>query len=215
MFVHLAGRVWAYPERRALTPVFDRSCSLVGSIGRKRSLVGLYASTITFTTVLSIAAGIFFIYNLYHAGGEEQIKKCEANAENAQDPLDPQSTDVNHWVCQTGFATGRTVVVVVYVLFWLIEICACTRPMLAIERSSDVWLYRWLRYCVQLRQPARRGGASRVPRPGEASATGHDCAARICVLGTAERVRRPLVRGRFIPPVTWAGSISKDVWRCV
>lgn len=106
----------------------------IGAIGRKRSLVSLYASTITFTTVLSIAAGIFFIYNLYHAGGEDQIKKCEANAQsaqsaqNAQDPTvaDPQTTaNVNHWVCQTGFATGRIVVVVVYVIFWLLEIYGC------------------------------------------------------------------------------------------
>ncbi|KAI1798327.1 hypothetical protein LXA43DRAFT_1056500 [Ganoderma leucocontextum] len=98
---------------------------LIGAIGRKRSLVELYASAITFTTVLSIASGIFFIYNLYHAGGDEQIKKCEENAQNPQDPQDPQSVDVSHWVCQTGFATGRTVVVVVYVVFWLIEIYGC------------------------------------------------------------------------------------------
>nr|VWO94003.1 Protein kinase domain-containing protein [Ganoderma boninense] len=101
---------------------------LIGAIGRKRTLVGLYASTITFTTVLSIATGIFFIYSLYHAGGEEQVRKCEQNAQNAQDPSDPnfqQTTSVDNWVCQTGFATGRTIVVVVYVIFWLIEIYGC------------------------------------------------------------------------------------------
>ncbi|PIL27408.1 hypothetical protein GSI_10556 [Ganoderma sinense ZZ0214-1] len=100
----------------------------IGAIGRKHSLVSLYGGTITFTTVLSIATGIFFIWNLFHAGGEEQVKKCEQNAQNAQDPSDPnfqQSTTVDNWVCQTGFATGRTVVVVVYVIFWLIQIYGC------------------------------------------------------------------------------------------
>lgn len=134
MFAHLEGRIWACPDRHALTPVFliARVCSFIGAIGRKRSLVSLYASTITFTTVLSIATGIFFIWNLYHAGGEDQIKKCEQNAQNAQDPSDPnfaQNTNVDNWVCQTGFATGRTVVVVVYVVFWLIQICAYTLPV--------------------------------------------------------------------------------------
>lgn len=207
---HIHFAVSAHPRAEGLatplTLVFDPTRSFIGSIGRKRSLVSLYASTITFTTVLSIAAGIFFIYNLYHAGGEEQIKKCETNAQsaqNAQGPTvaDPRTTaNVNHWVCQTGFATGRVVVVVVYVIFWLLEICPCTSFLLVTEWLSHPRLRRRLCYCIQLRQPARGGGASRAARLREARAPSHGRPARIRVLRTAERLRRPFVSGRSSTP---------------
>ena len=84
-----------------------------------RGLVALYASAITFVTVLDVVGGIYVIYQLFHGAGDEQVQKCIDDAKNGV-------PDVNHWVCDEGFKVGRTILVVLYVLFWLVEICACT-----------------------------------------------------------------------------------------
>ena len=80
---------------------------------------------ITFVTVLDVVAGIFFIYQLFHGAGQDQVNKCQAAADNKTQGVPDASdvSDVTHWACSTGFAVGRAIVVVVYVLFWLIEIC--------------------------------------------------------------------------------------------
>ncbi|TBU31547.1 hypothetical protein BD309DRAFT_993216 [Dichomitus squalens] len=117
---------------------------LIGAIGRIRSLVGLYAGMITFVTVLDVVAGIFFIYQLFHGEGNDQINKCTAAADNNTQGLPDSSNaaDVTHWACSTGFAVGRAIVVVVYVLFWLIEIYGCVIAFeyvgqLAEERDAE------------------------------------------------------------------------------
>ncbi|KAH9919443.1 uncharacterized protein BXZ73DRAFT_52563 [Epithele typhae] len=97
---------------------FTGLMGLIGSIGRIRGLVSLYASVITFVTVANVVGGIYVIYQLFHAAGAEQVAKCEADAQGGK-------TDVNHFVCDEGFKVGRTVAIVVYVIFWLIEIYGC------------------------------------------------------------------------------------------
>ena len=82
-----------------------------------RGLVALYAGPLAFVTVLNVASGIFFIYQLFHGAGDAQVQKCVADAQSG-------AQDVNHWVCSEGFAVARDVVVAVYVVFWLVEICA-------------------------------------------------------------------------------------------
>ena len=92
-----------------------------------RALVAVYASVLMGVTVLDVVGGIYFIFQLFHGYGDEQIKKCQAQADQGA----PGTVDAEHWACSAGFKTGRTVVVVVYVIWWLIEICEFvhnTRP---------------------------------------------------------------------------------------
>ena len=96
---------------------------LIGAIGRVRALVAVYASVLTGVTVLDIVGGIYFIFQLFHGYGDEQIKKCQAQADQGA----PGTVDAEHWACSAGFKTGRTIVVVVYVIWWLIEICESPR----------------------------------------------------------------------------------------
>ena len=88
----------------------------MGAIGRVRGLVALYASAITFVTVVNVVSGIYVIYQLFHGAGDAQVQKCINDAQNGVQ-------QVNHFVCDEGFKIGRTILVVIYVLFWLIEIC--------------------------------------------------------------------------------------------
>ncbi|KAI0674190.1 hypothetical protein C8Q78DRAFT_967188 [Trametes maxima] len=94
---------------------------LIGSIWKRLSLVSLYAGAITFATVLDIAAGIFVIFQLFHGAGASDISKCEQDAANRGQV----NTDFTHFACNTGFKTGRVIVVVIYVLFWLFQIYGC------------------------------------------------------------------------------------------
>lgn len=91
--------------------------SLVGSLWKILSLVGLYAGAITFATVLDIAAGIYVIYQLFHGEGASDISKCEANAGTGV------NKDFTSFACNASFKTARVVVVVIYALFWLFSIC--------------------------------------------------------------------------------------------
>ncbi|KAI0708083.1 hypothetical protein C8T65DRAFT_830075 [Cerioporus squamosus] len=94
---------------------------LIGAIGRVRALVAVYATVLTGVTVLDIIGGIYFIVQLFHGYGDEQIAKCQAQADQGAQG----TVDVEHWACSAGFKAGRTVVVVVYVIWWLIEIYGC------------------------------------------------------------------------------------------
>lgn len=91
---------------------------LIGSIGKLRSLVGIYFGTITAVTVLDIIGGCYLIFQLFNAETDEKIKECE-------DRIQGGANDVSSWACQASFKTGRVIVVVLYVIFWLIAIYGC------------------------------------------------------------------------------------------
>ncbi|KAI0746637.1 hypothetical protein C8Q80DRAFT_1271502 [Daedaleopsis nitida] len=93
---------------------------IVGSIGRMRTLIGVYATTITTMTIMSIISGIYLIFNLFHGETDAQIKKCEDDVANGT----ANEQEFTQWACSASFKTGRVIVVVLYVIFWLVEICA-------------------------------------------------------------------------------------------
>ena len=108
--------------------------SLVGAIGRLRALVGTYFAAITFVTVVEIIAGSYLIFQLFAGKTDEQIKECEARvADSVNDNLPAGvsangevasgTNDFTNWACSASFKTGRIIVVVLYVIFWLIAIC--------------------------------------------------------------------------------------------
>ncbi|RDX41616.1 hypothetical protein OH76DRAFT_187663 [Lentinus brumalis] len=94
---------------------------LIGAIGRVRPLVAIYATVLTGVTVLDIIGGIYLIVQLFHGYGDDQVKKCQDQADKGAQG----TVDVEHWACSEGFKVGRTILVVVYVIWWLIEIYGC------------------------------------------------------------------------------------------
>ncbi|KAI0365987.1 hypothetical protein BV20DRAFT_693807 [Pilatotrama ljubarskyi] len=93
--------------------------SLVGSIWKIFSLVSLYAGSITFATGVEIVIGIYSIYQLFHGEGASQISKCEQSAGTGV------NQDFTNFSCNASFKTGRVIVVVLAVIFWLIAIYGC------------------------------------------------------------------------------------------
>lgn len=85
-----------------------------------------YASVITLATIADVAGGIYVIYQLFHGEGAADEAKCEKDqaAINA---------DFTHFACNASFKTLRTIVIVLWVAFWIFTICAC--PSLSRARA--------------------------------------------------------------------------------
>ncbi|KAH9849650.1 hypothetical protein C2E23DRAFT_888130 [Lenzites betulinus] len=91
---------------------------LVGAIGRLRGLVTFYASVITLATIADVAGGIYVIYQLFHGEGAADEAKCEKDQAAI-------SADFTHFACNASFKTLRTIVIVLWVAFWIFTIYGC------------------------------------------------------------------------------------------
>ncbi|KAI0777562.1 hypothetical protein BD413DRAFT_468134 [Trametes elegans] len=114
------GALWGFAIVFTLV-VLVSALGLVGSLFKILGCVRFYAGTITAVTVANVAIGIFAIYQLFHGAGASQVGRCEQDAARGG-VLDGQFAD---FACDTGFKAGRTVVVVVCVVFWLVIIYGC------------------------------------------------------------------------------------------
>ena len=63
----------------------------------------------------SIAIGAYFIYTLFHKVGEHGVNDCIID--NIKDPDAAKE-------CKEGFKFARGIIVCIFILFWLFELCA-------------------------------------------------------------------------------------------
>ncbi|KAI0338413.1 hypothetical protein BDW22DRAFT_1338034 [Trametopsis cervina] len=86
-----------------------------GSLSKGYGSISFYAYTVTFNTLLIIAAGIYFVWTLFHGREDGSVNKCTAGE-------DGDLKGVKHWVCQKGFDVIRILIVVLFVLIWIFQL---------------------------------------------------------------------------------------------
>lgn len=88
--------------------------SLIGCLSKKKGFVALYSTLLWFHLGASIGSGAYFIYTLFHQEGDKDINSCISG-----------STDkLKQEVCKKSFDVLRGVLIGVFVVIWLIELCA-------------------------------------------------------------------------------------------
>lgn len=75
----------------------------------------------------SIVTGIFYLYTLFHQTGNTDIQKC----------IDESTDDATAEACKKGFGIIRAVIVVIFILIWLIELCAYLIPIMLSSRAIN------------------------------------------------------------------------------
>jgi hypothetical protein len=88
---------------------------LIGTIIKRRTFVAMYRSIISLHLGFSIATGAYFIYTLFHKVGEEDVNNCIAN--NMRNHLKAKD-------CKKQFEITRAMVIGLFIVFWLFELCA-------------------------------------------------------------------------------------------
>lgn len=88
--------------------------SLIGTIIRNKSYVSAYSTLVWLHLGVSIVAGAFFMYNLFHRSGDTEsdaISSCESKDGD------------DHDTCKKAFELARGIIVALLVVFWLLELC--------------------------------------------------------------------------------------------
>ncbi|OBZ77559.1 hypothetical protein A0H81_02231 [Grifola frondosa] len=98
--------------------LFDALLGMIGCLFRFRRFVNGYAASLVFDTLFNISIGSFFLFQLFHQDGADEVTKCV-------DGTTGDVGDVKNWACQKGFDVLRIVVVVLFVILWLFEIAGC------------------------------------------------------------------------------------------
>lgn len=88
---------------------------LIGTIMQRRSYISLYHTVIWSHLAFNIVAGAYFIYTLFHKVGEEDLSNC----------LFYCSDDIIAQLdCIQEFQVYRNVIICLYIIFCLLELCA-------------------------------------------------------------------------------------------
>ncbi len=86
---------------------------LIGTITKRQNFVSLFNTALWYHLGFSIATGAYFIYTLFHKVGDDDVNNC-VNSSTSQSEQDE---------CKRAFDNSRRVTIVLYVIFWLIELC--------------------------------------------------------------------------------------------
>ena len=88
---------------------------LIGTITKRRSFISLYSTVVWSHLAFNIAAGAYFIYTLYHQVGDDTLSNC---IYSYGDDL------ISLYECGEEFEVYRHVIICLYVVFCLLELCA-------------------------------------------------------------------------------------------
>jgi hypothetical protein len=117
---------------------------LFGAISKKTGLVSLFGSMLAFHLGFSIATGVFTIYTLFKRNSDEALANC-VNGSTDQNVIDG---------CKEGLKILKIVIVVVYVVTWLVELCGSATSVSGPTLTTSL---RRLPHCYKLRQTAQGG----------------------------------------------------------
>lgn len=87
--------------------------SLIGTFNKARRLISLYSTVLFSHLGFSIATGAFFLYTLFHQTGDADIQSC----------INGSTDTLKKEACEKSFDVLRGVIVGIFVLTWLIELC--------------------------------------------------------------------------------------------
>lgn len=85
----------------------------VGALARSRGAVVSFSIGIAIHLGLSIASGVFTIYSIFKENSAQAVEAC----------MEGKTDDETRKICQTGMGVVKGVIVAVYVIAWLIELC--------------------------------------------------------------------------------------------
>jgi hypothetical protein len=89
---------------------------LIGTIIKRRAFVSMYSSIVSLHLGSSVATGAYFIYTLFHKVGEDDVNNCITDntlfsTEGVED-------------CKRAFKYLRGMIIGIFIIFWLFELCA-------------------------------------------------------------------------------------------
>jgi hypothetical protein len=88
--------------------------SFIGALIKSRSMVSSFALALAIHLGFSIASGIFSLYSLFKQNPQEALAKCVNDAaENSESTT----------TCQNGLAIMKGVMVAIYIVTWLVQLC--------------------------------------------------------------------------------------------
>jgi len=89
--------------------------SFVGALIKNRRMISSFAVALAIHLGFSVASGAFTLYTLFKENTQEAIARC----------LNDASSDANVTAdtCRTGIAIVKGVMVAVYIVTWLIQLC--------------------------------------------------------------------------------------------
>jgi hypothetical protein len=125
---------------------------LIGTFIKRRSFVSWYSTVMAWHLGFSIASGAFFIFTLFRKAGENEVDKCIAN--NGGDSNKEED-------CRRAFKLGRGIVIALYIVFWLFELCTSSSHLSTFSWFAtgfiDLRMNRGLCHHQRLRLTAGRG----------------------------------------------------------
>jgi len=103
--------------------------SFIGALIKSRSMVSSFAIALAIHLGFSIASGIFRLYTLFKQSPQEALANCLN--ETAEDSEAAKT-------CHDGLAVMKGVMIAIYVITWLIQLCVY--PILAKKNKNSIIL---------------------------------------------------------------------------
>jgi hypothetical protein len=149
---------------------------LIGAVIRRHSFVSLYNTALWSHLALNITAGAYFIYTLFHKVGDDDLNNCIASYVGDL---------ISQYTCAQEFEIYRRVIITIYVVICLFELCASSSlplslhlpPILHHGVRPNLFTYKVNRYLSRRRRlchaASGRGGAGlSAPHPDGCYRTG-------------------------------------------
>jgi len=89
---------------------------LIGTVTKNRTFISLYSTTVWSHLALNVTAGAYFIYTLFHKVGDDDLSNCIASYVGDL---------IGQFTCAKEFEIYRHVIISIYVVFCLFELCVC------------------------------------------------------------------------------------------
>ena len=101
---------------------------LIGTAIRHRPFVSLYSTALGSHLALNITAGAYFIYTLFHKVGYDDLSNC---IESYVGDL------ISQYTCAKEFEIYRGVIITIYVVICVFELCAFSSLSLSLRLSPN------------------------------------------------------------------------------
>lgn len=121
--ISLLGSVRFVPPNTNAHIVFR----LIGTVIRHRTFISLYSRAVWSHLAFNITAGAYFIFTLFHRVSDDDLSNCVASYIGDL---------ISQYVCAKEFEIYRGVIISIYVVFCLFELCASSCLSLSTSPQS-------------------------------------------------------------------------------
>ena len=87
-----------------------------------------YSSMVWIHLGFNVGTGAYFLYTLFHKIGQQDLNDCQST----------NDTDLTRAACRKGFEIARGILVGIYVVVWLVELCASSHCSTSLSFSYSI-----------------------------------------------------------------------------